>query len=124
MGCMQSSYFLHLVMHKVLGDIPGVHVYADDVLLTRASVGYHHEAVGKVERRHLDMKRRLRAVSDAHGADWEQRLQGVVFSLKTLLPIGSVGVGHGTKSALHVQVSPLHLYLLPVTGAVSSCERG
>ena len=48
---------------------------------TRASVGYHHEAVGKVERRHLDMKRRLRAVSDAHGADWEQRLQGVVFSL-------------------------------------------
>ena len=48
---------------------------------TRASVGYHHEAVGKVERRHLDMKRRLRAVSDSHGADWEQRLQGVVFSL-------------------------------------------
>ena len=48
---------------------------------TRASVGHHHEAVGKVERRHLDMKRRLRAVSDAHGADWEQRLKGVVFSL-------------------------------------------
>ena len=48
---------------------------------TRVSVGYHHEAVGKVERRHLDVKRRLRAVSDSYGADWEQRLQGVVYSL-------------------------------------------
>ena len=41
MGCMQSSYFLHLAMHKVLGDIPGVHIYADDVLLTSASVDEH-----------------------------------------------------------------------------------
>ena len=50
---------------------------------TRASVGYHHEAVGKVERRRLDMKRRLRAVPDSCGADWEQCLQGVVFSLNS-----------------------------------------
>ena len=48
---------------------------------TRVSVGYHHEAVGKLERRHLDIKRRLRAVSDTHGADWEQRLQGIIYSL-------------------------------------------
>ena len=41
MGCMQSSYFLHLAMHKVLGDIPGVHIYADDVLLTSTSVDEH-----------------------------------------------------------------------------------
>ena len=48
---------------------------------TRVSVGYHHEAIGVLERRHLDVKRRLRAVSESHGADWEQRLQGVVFSM-------------------------------------------
>lgn len=48
---------------------------------TRSSVGYHHEAVGKVERRHLDIKRRLRAVSDCYGTDWEQRLQGIVYAL-------------------------------------------
>ena len=48
---------------------------------TRHSVGYHHEAVGKIERRHLDIKRRLRAVSDSRGSDWEQRLPGLVFSL-------------------------------------------
>ena len=48
---------------------------------TRHSVGYHHEAVGKIERRHLDIKRRLRAVSESRGSDWEQRLPGLVFSL-------------------------------------------
>ena len=48
---------------------------------TRVSVGYHHEAVGKIERKHLDIKRRLRAISDSHGADWEQRLSGITFSL-------------------------------------------
>ena len=48
---------------------------------TRVSVGYHHEAIGALERRHFYVKRRLRAVSDSRGAGWEQRLQGVVYSL-------------------------------------------
>ena len=52
MGCMQSSYFLHLAMHKVLGDVPGVHIYADDVLLTSTSVEEHlsllHTVLGKL----------------------------------------------------------------------------
>ena len=47
----------------------------------RHSVGYHHEAVGKIERRHLDIKRRLRAMSESRGTDWQQRLPGIVFSL-------------------------------------------
>ena len=47
----------------------------------RHSVGYHHEAVGKIERRHLDIKRRLRAVSESRGSDWEQRLPDLVFSI-------------------------------------------
>ena len=46
-----------------------------------AGVGYHHEAIGKVERKHLDVKRRLRALSDSHGVDWEAHLPGIVFSL-------------------------------------------
>lgn len=58
---------------KVLCDYFGIQV--------RFSVGYHHEAVGKVERRHLDIKRRLRALSESHGADWELLLPGIVFAL-------------------------------------------
>ena len=46
-----------------------------------SGVGYHHEAIGKIERKHLDMKRRLRALSDSHGVDWEVHLPGIVFSL-------------------------------------------
>lgn len=47
----------------------------------RFSVGYHHEAVAKAERKHLDIKRRLRALSESNGSDWEQCLPGIVFSL-------------------------------------------
>ena len=47
----------------------------------RHSVGYHHEAVGKIERRHLDIKRRLRALTDSYGVDWEEHLLSIVFSL-------------------------------------------
>ena len=47
----------------------------------RSAVGGHHEAIGKVERRHRDIKRRLRALSDNFGVDWESHLPGVVFSL-------------------------------------------
>ena len=35
----------------------------------RHSVGYHHEAIGKVERRHRDNKRRLRTLTDSYGVD-------------------------------------------------------
>ena len=48
---------------------------------TLASVGFHHEAVVKIERKHLDIKRRLKTISDSFGTDWEQRLPGIVFSL-------------------------------------------
>ena len=41
MGCMQSSYFLHLLMRKVLRDLDGVHVYADYILLTNPSVEHY-----------------------------------------------------------------------------------
>ena len=47
----------------------------------RSAVGGHHEAIGIVERRHRDIKRRLRALSDNFGVDWESHLSGVVFSL-------------------------------------------
>ena len=45
---------------------------------TRVSVGYCHQAVGKVERRHLDIKRRLRALSSSYGTDWELLLPGIL----------------------------------------------
>ena len=48
---------------------------------TRVSVGYCHQAVGKIERRHLDIKRRLRALSSSHGMDWEVLLPGIVFAM-------------------------------------------
>ena len=48
MGCMQSSYFLHVAMHKILGDVPGVHVYADDVLLTSANMDDHYKLLSTV----------------------------------------------------------------------------
>ena len=48
MGCMQSSYFLHMAMHKILGDVPGVHVYADDVLLTSANMDDHYTLLSTV----------------------------------------------------------------------------
>ena len=48
---------------------------------TRVSVGYCHQAVGKIERRHLDIKRRLRALSGSYGRDWEQLLPGILFSM-------------------------------------------
>ena len=38
MGCMQSSYFLHLVMHRVLGDFPDVHIYYNDILCSSTSI--------------------------------------------------------------------------------------
>ena len=41
MGCSQSSFHLHVVMHRVLGDIPGVTIYADDVLLASPDVESH-----------------------------------------------------------------------------------
>ena len=41
MGCSQSSYFLHVAMRKVLGDVPGVRVYADDILCVSESVDEH-----------------------------------------------------------------------------------
>ena len=47
----------------------------------RSAVGGHHEGIGKIERRHRDIKRRLRALSDEYGVDWEPHLGGVVFSL-------------------------------------------
>ena len=40
MGCAQS-YFLHVAMHRVLGDLPGVSIYADDLLLTSADIDSH-----------------------------------------------------------------------------------
>ena len=48
---------------------------------TRVSVGYCHQAVGKIERRHLDIKRRLRALSSVNGTDWELLLPGILFAL-------------------------------------------
>ena len=48
MGCAQSSYFLHVAMHHVLGDIPGVSIYADDVLLTSADVDSHLKLIHTV----------------------------------------------------------------------------
>lgn len=48
MGCMQSSYFLHLVMRKVLGDLENVHVYADDILLTSSSTEEHYQLLHSV----------------------------------------------------------------------------
>ena len=42
MGCAQSSYFLNLAVHKVLGDLPGTHIYADDLLLTSPSLEEHY----------------------------------------------------------------------------------
>ena len=53
-GCMQSPYFLHLVI-KVLGGLDGVHVYADYILLTIQSAEECHQLLHTV----LD---RLRAV--------------------------------------------------------------
>ena len=47
----------------------------------RHAVGGHHEGIGKVERRHRDIKRRLRAMSDRFGTDWEIHLPSIVFSL-------------------------------------------
>ena len=48
MGCSQSSYFLHVAMRKVLGDVPGVDVYADDILCTSESVGEHFKLLHTV----------------------------------------------------------------------------
>ena len=47
----------------------------------RHAVGGHHEGIGKVERRHRDIKRRLRAMSDKYGTNWENHLPSIVFSL-------------------------------------------
>ena len=47
----------------------------------RHSVGHHHEGIGKVERRHRDIKRRLRTLTDSYGVDWEDHLLAVIFSL-------------------------------------------
>lgn len=47
----------------------------------RSAIGGHHEGIGKIERRHRDIKRRLRALSDDYGTDWESHLPGIVFSL-------------------------------------------
>ena len=47
----------------------------------RHAVGGHHEGIGKVERRHRDIKRRLRALSDSFGTDWESHLPSIIFSL-------------------------------------------
>ena len=47
----------------------------------RSAVGFHHEAIGKIERRHRDIKRRLRALTSDYGADWESHLPAIVFSL-------------------------------------------
>lgn len=47
----------------------------------RNAVGAHHEAIGKVERRHHDIKRRLRTLTENYGADWENHLLPVIFSL-------------------------------------------
>lgn len=44
-------------------------------------MGFHHEAIGKIERRHRDIKRRLRALTGDYGADWESHLPAIVFSL-------------------------------------------
>ena len=65
----------------------------------RSAVGFHHEAVGKVERRHRDIKRRLRALNDSHGADWESHLPAIVFSLNN-----EVCASHG--------FSPYFLYFM------------
>ena len=51
MGCAQSSYFLHVAMHRVLGDIPGVSIYADDVLLTSVDVDSHLKLLHTVPER-------------------------------------------------------------------------
>ena len=48
MGCAQSSYFLHIMMHRSLGDVPGVSIYADDVLLTNPDVDSHLKLVHTV----------------------------------------------------------------------------
>lgn len=48
MGCQQSSYFLHKAMHKVLGDIPGVYIYADDVLCVSESIDSHYKLLNLV----------------------------------------------------------------------------
>ena len=48
MGCSQSSYFLHVAMRKVLGDVPGVHVYADDILCTSEGVDEHFKLLHTV----------------------------------------------------------------------------
>ena len=48
MGCMQSSYFLHLVMRRALGDLPGVHIYCDDILCTSSSIEDHFRLLHSV----------------------------------------------------------------------------
>ena len=49
----------------------------------RHAVGGHHEAVGKVERRHRDIKRRLRTLTESYGADWESHLPAIIFSMNS-----------------------------------------
>ena len=48
MGCMQSSYFLHLAMRKVLGDVKGCYLYSDDILLVSESVEEHFQLLHTV----------------------------------------------------------------------------
>ena len=65
----------------------------------RHSVGFHHEAIGKVERRHRDIKRRVRTLTESYGCDWEVHLPAVVFSLNN-----EVSSSHG--------FSPYFLYFM------------
>ena len=51
-------------------------------ITVRHAVGGHHEAIGKLERRHRDIKRRLRALSDSHGTDWELLLPPSYFFIE------------------------------------------
>ena len=49
----------------------------------RHAVGGHHEAVGKIERRHRDIKRRLRTLTESYGSDWESHMSAIIFSLNS-----------------------------------------
>ena len=41
------------------------------------------EAVGKAERRHRDIKRRLRTLTESYGSDWETHLAAIIYSLNS-----------------------------------------
>ena len=74
--CAESDSGSNLLKNSRIGEL-----CAFFGVRTRVSVGYCHQAVGKIERRHLDIKRRLRALSTSYGTDWELLLPGILFAM-------------------------------------------